>query len=385
MIINTTTMSNIQRYGLALLSVILLAFHADAQELIDKKATKETKALYQNLKQLSSKGILFGHQESDAYGVGWTGQPNQSDVKLVCGSFPAIHGWDLGNEGQERNVDGVKFTEIQNWINETYRRGGINTISWHVDNPVTGADSWNKTPVVKDLLPGGSGHQAYVKQLEHVARFLKNCEGPIIFRPFHEHNGDWFWWGKGICTEEEYIGLWRFTVEYLRDTKQLHHLIYAFSPDRSRMNLDEGKQSYLYAYPGDEYVDILGLDNYMDVGVTWNKRSVAEQRNDLVKVLKIVSQLAKEKNKVAALTETGLEGITNPLWFTEVVLQPIKKNPEIQMSYLLVWRNATTKHHYAPYPGHSSVNDFMTFYNDPYTLFEDDIQNIYKSGGPLIK
>jgi mannan endo-1,4-beta-mannosidase len=104
-----------------------------------------------------------------------------------------------------------------------------------------------------------------------------------------------------------------------------------------------------------------------------------------VKVLTIVSQLAKEKNKVAALTETGLEGVTNPAWFTEAVLNPIKKNPEIQMSYLLVWRNATEKHHYAPYPGHASVADFMKFYDDPYTFFESDIRNIYQSGKPLLK
>jgi mannan endo-1,4-beta-mannosidase len=265
------------------------------------------------------------------------------------------------------------------------RRGGLNTVSWHVDNPVTGADAWNKTPVVKDLLPGGSGHQKYVKQLDYVADFLKKCDGPIIFRPFHEHNGDWFWWGKGMCTEEEFVKLWRFTVDYLRDTKNLHHLIYAFSPDRSRLNLDEGKQSYLYAYPGDHYVDILGLDNYMDVGVTWNKKSADEQRTDLVRVLKIVSQLAKEKNKVAALTETGLEGITNPTWFTEAVLNPIKENQDIQLSYLMVWRNATEKHHYAPYPGHAAVADFMKFYNDPYTLFESDLQNLYTSGKSLLK
>ena len=112
-------MNNTLRYALAWSLLLLIAFHVESQELIDKKATPETKALYQNLKQLSSKGILFGHQESDAYGVGWANQPNQSDVKLVCGSFPAVHGWDVGNEGQENNVDGVKFTEIQKLMNET--------------------------------------------------------------------------------------------------------------------------------------------------------------------------------------------------------------------------------------------------------------------------
>jgi mannan endo-1,4-beta-mannosidase len=356
-----------------------------AQQLIDKNATKETVALYANLKRLSQKGILFGHQESEAYGVGWKELPGKSDVKLVCGSFAAVHGWDVGNEGQENNVDGVKFSDMLTWMNEAYKRGGINTVSWHVDNPVTGEDAWHKTPVVKDLLPGASGHAAYVKQLGYVADFLAKSKGPVIFRPFHEHNGDWFWWGKGNCTEEEYIQLWRFTVDYLKNTRNLHHLIYAFSPDRSRLNLQDGQKDYLYAYPGDAYVDVIGLDNYMDVGVTWNTKSKDEQRADLVRVLKIVSAVAKEKNKVAALTETGLEGITNSTWFTDAILNPIKINPEIQLAYIMVWRNANTTHHYAPYPGHSSVPDFLKFYNDPYTLFEADIKNLYRADKPLLK
>lgn len=362
-----------------------ITMQLNAQALIDAKATKETKSLFTNLSRISQKGILFGHQESEAYGVGWKELPGKSDVKLVCGSFAAVHGWDVGNEGQETNVDGVKFSDMLRWMDEAYKRGGINTISWHVDNPVTGADAWNKTPVVKDLLPGASGHAAYVRQLGYVADFLAKSKGPVIFRPFHEHNGDWFWWGKGNCTEEEYIQLWRFTVDYLKNTRNLHNLIYAFSPDRSRLNLLDGKKDYLYGYPGDEYVDVIGLDNYMDVGVSWNTKSVDEQRTDLITVLKIVSSIAKEKKKIAALTETGMEGIKNPTWFTEVILNPMKANPDIQLAYFMVWRNANTTHHYAPYPGHSSVPDFLKFYHDPYTLFEADIQNLYKSEKPLLK
>jgi mannan endo-1,4-beta-mannosidase len=149
--------------------------------------------------------------------------------------------------------------------------------------------------------------------------------------------------------------------------------------------MDDPKKSYLYGYPGDDYVDILGYDNYMDVGITWNKKSQQEQLADLVKGLRTVSDLAKEKKKVAALTETGLEGVTNPNWFTQTILTPLKANPDIKLSFFMVWRNANTKHHYAPYPGHRSVDDFLVFFKDPFTLFESDIQNMYKSGKPLLK
>jgi mannan endo-1,4-beta-mannosidase len=116
----------------------------------------------------------------------------------------------------------------------------------------------------------------------------------------------------------------------------------------------------------------------MDVGVKWNTKSAAEQQADFIKGLTVLTALAKEKNKVAALTETGQEGISNPLWFTSVILNPIKATPAIQIAYVLVWRNANTTHHYAPFRGHASEADFISFYKDPVTLFEYDLKNIYR-------
>jgi mannan endo-1,4-beta-mannosidase len=276
------------------------------------------------------------------------------------------------------------------WIKEVYDRGGINTVSWHVDNPVTGGAAWDTVRTVALILPGGKDHANFVKKLDRVAAFLASCKSgdtsiPIIFRPLHEHNGSWFWWGKNHCTEQEFIQLWRFTVDYLKNKKNLHHILYAISPDRSRLDMKNLRKSYLYGYPGDDYVDIVGFDNYMDAGIKWNKKTKEEQINDLVKGLKTISGIAREKNKVAALTETGLEGITDTKWFTEVVLNPIKANKEIQLAYFMVWRNANEKHYYAPYPGHPSVEDFIGFYNDPYTIFEADLQNMYKTSEPLLR
>ncbi|MBT1709053.1 beta-mannosidase [Fulvivirgaceae bacterium PWU5] len=354
-----------------------------AQHPLDPQATAGTASLYRNLQSLSTKGILFGHHETDAYGVGWTGTEGRSDIKDVCGAYPAVHGWDLGKEGQRNNIDGVPFESMHRWIRDVYTRGGINTISWHVDNPVTGGGSWDTTRAVQSILPGGKQHADFVQRLDRVAAFLAACRHghspiPIIFRPFHEHNGNWFWWGKGLCTEEEYIQLWRFTIDYLKNTKGLHHILYAFSPDRSRMNLKDARSSYLYGYPGDDYVDILGYDNYMDVGITWNKKSPEEQADDLRTGLSAVSALAREKKKVAAFTETGLEGVTNPSWYTDIILKPLKSDRSIQMAYIMVWRNGNDKHHYAPYPGHPAAADFQVFYQDPYTVFENDLEAVYR-------
>lgn len=370
---------------------ITACVRADAQKLIDSNATPETKALYENLIRISRVGFLFGHQDTDAYGVKWKGERQRSDVKDISGSFPAVHGWDIGKDLSDSvNIDGVPFKDMLFWIEQTYLRGGINTISWHWDNPVTEGNSWDKTPAVKDILPGGPKHDVLLRQLDLLADFLKNCKSgdvniPIIFRPWHEHNGDWFWWGKGNCTEEEYIQLYRFTVDYLKNKKSIHHLIYAFSPDRGRIELNNAAREYFYGYPGDDYVDVIGLDNYRDVGIKWNKRTPERQRADFDNILTVVSQIAREKNKVAALTETGLEGVTNPRWFTEVILKPIRENPSIQIAWILVWRNANETHHYAPYAGHSSEKDFMEFYKDEKTFMENDIQNMYKLNQPLTR
>ena len=85
---------------------------------------------------------------------------------------------------------------------------------------------------------------------------------PIVFRPYHEFDGDWFWWGKSHCTREDFISLWRFTVSYLRDSLDVHNFIYAFSPD----NKFNSEAEYLSRYPGDGYVDLVGVDNYGDFG-----------------------------------------------------------------------------------------------------------------------
>ena len=69
-------------------------------KIVDPLATKQTKALYQNLLQIKGQGILYGHQDDLAYGVKWTAESGRSDVKEVAGSYPAVYGWDISKIGQ---------------------------------------------------------------------------------------------------------------------------------------------------------------------------------------------------------------------------------------------------------------------------------------------
>ena len=92
----------------------------------------------------------------------------------------------------------------------------------------------------------------------------------------------------------------------------------------------------------------------------------------------ILASLADSLNKPFALTETGLESIPTPEWYTEYVLESIKADSLARKaSYILVWRNFDTKHHYAPYPGHSSVDEFLKFEADEFTWFLNELPDMY--------
>lgn len=346
--------------------------------LVDAKASRKTKALYTNLMKYSSRHIMFGHQDDLAYGVKWKDwHKKRSDVNDVCGDYPAVFGWDLGKLGKnEINIDAVPFENMKGWMLEAYKMGGINTVSWHVDNFITQGDSWDVGDnVVAAILPGGEKHEVYKRRLDVMAEYFNGLKKgvlvkhniPIIFRPFHEHTGSWFWWGQPHCTPEEYKKLWRFTVEYLRDVKNVHNLLYCYSTD-----IFVDKEHYLECYPGDEYVDILGLDDYHDV-------NPENDPVELTKRLRMLVELADEKGKVAALTETGYEAIPMPTWWTDHLLKHIKNDPVAsRISWVLVWRNANEEHHYAPYPGHLSAPDFITFSKDSTIILEERLPKMYK-------
>ena len=118
------------------------------------------------------------------------------------------------------------------------------------------------------------------------------------------------------------------------------------------------------------------MDNYGDFGRDGRYNVKAG-----VKKLKIVSDYARNAGKLAAFTETGLESIPNETWWTETLLKALK-SADLQLSYVLVWRNdvRSPTHYYAPYPGQKSEADFIRFYNDPFTLFEKDLKDVYKRG-----
>src|SRR5690606_6956609 len=137
---------------------------------------------------------------------------------------------------------------------------------------------------------------------------------PIIFRPFHEHTGNWFWWGKAHVEERDYQALWRYTVDHLRSARGLPNLLLAFSPSGFHVSSPE---TYLYGYPGDDYVDMFGFDHYY-----------RDDGEALVTVSELVVGLAERRGKIPAITEFGPHGgVNHPAlshdWINQRFLEPL--------------------------------------------------------------
>lgn len=375
-----------KKYFFNLLATALIGTSCSAQSinsntnlsLSDKKATPETLSLYKKLNQLTQKGYLFGHQDDLAYGVNWKYENGRSDIKDVVGDYPAVYGWDIAGleKDDANNIDGIPFAKMKQYIIEANERGGISTISWHFDNPSTGKSAWDNTPnSLKTILPGGENHQKFISWLDKAANFLlslKDKKGkniPILFRPYHELSGGWFWWGKGNCTPEEFKNAWKFTFEYLQK-KGVHNLIYVYNTGSF-----SSKEDFLTNYPGDNFADILSFDSYQNNNDKEGTKFIEEVQNQL----KILNEIGLEKHKLIAVAEAGYEAIPDPKWWTGTFSKAIG---DYKISYVLLWRNhgwqekEQKMHYYAPFKGQTSEKDFIEYYNLDKTLFEKDLKKI---------
>ncbi len=340
--------------------------------LVDSKLDKNTRILHKKLTYITKKGFAVGHQDPTSYGIGWNKSDAlntiESDVFELAKDYPAVFGYDLSKIELQAtlNIDSIPFTDMRDQIIDAHKKGGIITLSWHIDNLTTGGDSWDMTSSVNAIFTNPSTREKYELWVERAADYMKSLEYkgkpiPIIFRPFHEMNGFWFWWGEPNCNSIDYIRLWRETVRLLRDKHKLHNLLYVYSPNKLGPDDD-----YMKYYPGDNYVDILGVDIY-------DFEDADDYIKSVVNDLSVVKKVADSKNKLYAFTETGLEKIPTENWFTKVLYPNIKDSG---ISWILFWRNAHLGHYYIPHKMHENAQDFKSFANYPETLFLKDIENL---------
>ena len=413
--------------------------------LVDKQATDAVVRTYAYLKAIGATDhVIFG-MEDELWSKAGAAPGSQkgltgSDVEDMTGSNAGVMGMDaLSLTGQEFSADqynsgfaarnGLSAIDINGlgtavanvkaaaqMANVAIGKGAVVTLSCHMPNFVqvpeasdyrSGQDpSYAKynfaASSVRDrsgdpvhqILPGGACNGKFNAYLDMIADYAEQVNGPILFRPFHEGTGDWFWWGTSSCDAAAYQKLFQYTVEYLRDTKQVHNLIYVYSPDGD--NTQGSITAYDQRYPGDDYVDVIGFDMYdKDPGAdsdSWFSRFAVE--------VAAAQQFACQHGKVFAVTETGImhtipargdiatalnrSGNPDKQWF-EKVLNVLSDS---EASYFLTWTNNTELYH-VPYVkavngdgslyGHEMIDGFMEFFNDKRSVFAVNQRQIVDS------
>lgn len=226
---------------------------------VNKNACREVQAVLNYLADIEGKHILTGqHTQTMA-------QEELQYIYAVTGKYPALCGFELlsysPNIRREtadavclKEVDENKGTLAKAW--EWAGRGGLITFTWHWFSPLGGRDKSfysrnTEFDAAKALVEGTAEHEAFLHDMDAMAGLLRPfCEKhvPVLWRPFHEAEGDWFWWGaRGADTAR---GLYRFMYRYYTEKQGLNNLIWVWNSP-----LPEG-------YVGDECCDIISRDMY---------------------------------------------------------------------------------------------------------------------------
>lgn len=342
-------------------------------KFVDANLNQQAKDLHKRLIEVTQKGIAFGQQAPFGTGNNFPFTDRlEEDFFEVTGDYPAVVGFDLELIGLQSDfeVDGVSFLgefidKITKAVVDAHENGSIITFSWHQSNfrTVEFGEEVNYNGIVKELLEGGMYRTEFIDRLRNAAKLFNNLVDangnaiPVLFRPWHEMNGDFFFWGEKFRTTNEYTTLWKDTVKILSEDFNVHNLLYVYAP-----NWVSSSSEYMRNYPGDDYVDMLGVDVY-DFS---NRRFLT----NAIRNLRIVEDIAKEKNMLFALTETGLENVTKNDWWTDRLYKAIRSS---SITYAMIWRNDNKSFFHAPYLGHASENDFKEFLDKGLLLLRNDL------------
>ncbi|HUA37746.1 MAG TPA: glycosyl hydrolase [Candidatus Sulfopaludibacter sp.] len=258
---------------------------------VTPNASPEAVQLLQYLYSISGNHTLTGQ-----HAVPLLRSARLVEAQRAGGDFPAVFGMDFGFDSPG-TWDGINFRQqIVDEAIQKYREGYIIVLMWHAvrpieDEPVKFKDSiqgrltdeqWH------DLVtPGTEVNERWKSQVDVIAWFLKQLRDahvPVLWRPYHEMNGGWFWWGKKPGADG-YKKLYRMLFDRLVNFHKLNNLVWVYGCNE----VTPGVDPYDAYYPGDDVVDVLGTDVY-------HSGFAKEQYDQL---------LAVAKNKPVALAEVG--------------------------------------------------------------------------------
>ncbi|MDZ7261401.1 MAG: glycoside hydrolase family 26 protein [candidate division KSB1 bacterium] len=244
-----------------------LLFGSDGSiQPVTPNPSPEAVNLLQYLYGISGKHTLTGQHCNPL-----VGSTRLAGVHKQTGHYPAVFGQDFGFSAPG-TWDGINFR--QQIVDEAIRRhheGFIITLMWHAvrpteDEPVTFRESVQGDLTDQQwqalITPGTEIHERWKSQVDVIAWFLKQLREagvPVLWRPYHEMNGDWFWWGKK-SGDNGYKKLYRMLFERLVHFHGLNNLIWVYNANEVKDNVD----SYEKYFPGHDIVDILATDVYTE-------------------------------------------------------------------------------------------------------------------------
>jgi mannan endo-1,4-beta-mannosidase len=298
-------MKTIQLLLAALL--IPLMVHSQVFKPVNANASPEAKQLLNYLYRVKGKSMLSGQQGG--------GDRFLDSVKAITGKYPAIWGSDFIWSGSKDVGQKVVDETI-----ERYKKGYLITLMWHqgrpIDNPPYGWKESIQAKLTDEewqqlVTPNTQLNKKWLAQIDVVASYLKQLQDahvPVLWRPYHEMNGVWFWWGNRPGSRGV-VKLWKMMYDRYVNFHHLNNLLWVWGANGPRDIPFDEAYAYQGFYPGASYVDILGADIY---------HSDYEQKD-----YKELLDLAK--GKIIALTEVG--ELPKP--------EILKKQPE--WAWFMVW------------------------------------------------
>ncbi len=229
---------------------------------VNKNSSKEAQELLKYLYQIKGTKTLYGMHNI----IGGMSKAIDS-IYHITGHYPVIWGGDFGFADENHDIDNIKYRPLLvPEIKKQYARGSIIVMSYHQANPFLGEPTPFKGGIISQLTdeqwkelttPGTPLYKKWTVQMDLIAVYFKELQDakiPIIFRPYHEMNGDWFWWGhrKG---EDGFKALWHQLYDYYTIHHKLNNILWAWTPDKPWDDVGD-------YYPNDSTVDVLGCDIY---------------------------------------------------------------------------------------------------------------------------
>ncbi|MEN9907254.1 MAG: hypothetical protein RLZZ540_395 [Bacteroidota bacterium] len=384
---NQKLQSKIMKPKLLLSLFIVLFITGEVGAQIDGGATTQTKNLYHNLKDIAWNGkeILFGQEFYNSYSFAIDDQknPDCSDYKDVTGDHPALLGQDFHYYITKGSVERARHKKAAQFI---YKKGGVLTFDFHMYSKYHEAFVYEESDkyLMYNIAEGINDKQEvtwFNNQLQDAVDIINELKIPVVVRLFHEMNGNWFWWGtKAEGGKESYIKLYQYAVNYIK--ARTDYALFAWSPN---YRFDSGNYPGTNYYPGDDFVDVVGVDFY-DAG-----SSKGKSFETLVQEVTAVSDFSLQHNKIPVLAEIGnrFDGPDDkPNWWMEVNQHLQESERGFKIAYILTWINkpwggGETKQPYVAYSGSTAEakKGLITFKSMPtiYNLKDAKKLQMYKS------